>query len=154
MANFLEKPTAEAVAAVGEKFDNENKVIEDALGSLFKQFPKNADPAHVLLKVIALNDLYSTQIPMYSKRIPTVWEVVDHVVGLNIDSDLDLGSPDLAYNIAKTEIQNKVHYNDSFATKYCNWHRRDFYPIYDSCVDEYLWHLMKQGVLIALSDSH
>jgi hypothetical protein len=148
MTAILEKPTANAMKDAYNRFDKENRIIEDALGELFRQFPKNNETAHVLLKVTTLNDLYSTQIPLYSKRIPTVWQVVDHIVALRIDSALDLGSSDLVYNVARIEIPNdKVHYNYSFATKYCNWHRPDFYPIYDSCVDEYLWHLMNQGLI-------
>jgi hypothetical protein len=150
MAAILEKPTIDAVREAGKRFDEEkeNRIIEDALGELFKQYLKNTNPAHVLLKVLALNDLYSTQIPLYSKRIPTVREVVDHIVELEIDSALEQGSSDLVYNIAKTKPPNKeVHFNYSFATKYCNWHRPEFYPIYDSRVDEYLWHLQNQGYI-------
>jgi hypothetical protein len=147
MAIILEKPTVDAVNATGEKFDKENKIIEDALESLFRQFPKNARTSDVLLKVLTLNALYSTQIPLYGDRIPNVWEVVNHIVQLGIDSDLDLGLPDLVYSIAKIEIHNNVHFNYSFATKYCNWHRPEFYPIYDSHVDEYLWYLANQGLI-------
>jgi hypothetical protein len=147
MAIVLEKPTVHAVKDAGDRFDKTNKIIEDALEALFSQFHKNTEPAHVLLKVIALNDLYSTQIPLYGDRIPTVWEVVDHIVDLRIDSALDLGSPDLVYNIAKIEIRNSIHFNYSFATKYCNWQRPEFFPIYDSRVDEYLWHLSSQGLI-------
>ena len=148
MSVALEKPTTQAVTDAGKRFDEENRIIEDALGELFRQFPKNTNPAHVLLKVLALSDLYSTQIPLYSERIPTVREVVDHIVELEIDPALESGSSDLVYNIAKTKAPNKeVHSNYSFATKYCNWHRSEFYPIYDSRVDEYLWHLQNQGYI-------
>jgi len=145
MTVILEKPTAEAVAAAGEAFDKENRLIERALNELFTQFPKNTDTAHVLLKVIALNELYSTQIPLYSKSIPSVWELVHHIVELKIDPALDLGSLDLVYNIAKTESRGKIRFNYSFATKYCSWHRPDFYPIYDWHVDEYLWEIKNRG---------
>jgi hypothetical protein len=146
MAIIPEKPAAEAVEAAGKKFDEENKIIEDALGEHFRQYPRNTSPAHVLLKVTTLNDLYSTQIPRYSERIPTLWEVVYHIVGLGFDSALDLDSSDLVYKIAKTEIPNKgIHCNYSFATKHCSWHKLDSYPIYDSRADEFLWHLRNQG---------
>lgn len=142
----MEKPTKEKVTAICKEFDHANKVIESALEQLFKGFPKNKETAHILLKVIAVNSLYSTQIPMQSERIPTVWEVADHIKALNIDSELDAGSLAPVFNIAKIESPTKkVHYNYSFATKYCNWHRPEVYPIYDSRVDEYLWHFMKSG---------
>jgi hypothetical protein len=147
MTVVLEKPTVNAVKAAGRRFDEENKIVEEALEGLFGHYPKNAKTSDVLLKVLALNALYSTQIPLYGDRIPTVWEVVDHIVQLGIDPVLDLGSPDLVYNIAKIKIRNNVHFNYSFATKYCNWHRPDLYPIYDSHVDEYLWYLANQGLI-------
>lgn len=146
MAVILERPTSDAVRNAEERFDKENRAIEDALGGLFTQFPENKKTDHVLLKVTVLNQLYFTRIPLYSKRVPTVFEVVDHIVGLNIDSALNLSAPDLVYKIARTEVANKkVHFNYSFATKYCSWHNPDCYPIYDSRVDECLYHLMNQG---------
>ena len=132
--------------AAGEKFDKDNEAFENALNQLFSKFPKNSETAHVLLKAVTLNALYSTQIPLYSGRIPTIFEVVDHIVKLGIDPTLDQGSPGVVYDIARIEAPNKgVHFNYSFATKYCSWHRPDFYPIYDSRVDEYLWHLQNLG---------
>jgi hypothetical protein len=145
MSVVLDKPTIEAVRATGKRFYDENNVIEDALTRLFGHYPKNTEAADVLLKVITLNDLYSTQIPLYGNRIPTVYEVVDHIVKRRIDSDLDLGSTDLVYDIARTDIHNKIHFNYSFATKYCSWHRQDLFPIYDSHVDEYLWYSQDRG---------
>lgn len=146
MTAVLEKPAAEAVMAACERFDKDNKVIEDALDPLFSKFPMNSETAHVLLKVVTLNALYSTQIPLYGERIPNIFEVVDHIVKLGIDPALDLGSPGVVYDIARIEAPNNVvHFNYSFATKYCSWHRPDFYPIYDSRVDEYLWHLQSLG---------
>ncbi|MGD1064164.1 MAG: hypothetical protein ABR860_12950 [Terracidiphilus sp.] len=147
MSIAVEKPTVDAVRATRKKFDEENKIIEDALEGLFEHYPKNVRTSDVLLKVLTLNALYSTQIPLYGDRIPTVWQVVDHIVQLGIDPALDLGSPNLVFNIAKIEIRDKVHFNYSFATKYCNWHRPEFYPIYDSRVDEYLWHLANQELI-------
>jgi len=147
MTVVLENPTVDAVGDACKKFDEKNEVVEEALGGLFDHYPKNARTSDVLLKVLALNALYSTQIPLYGNRIPTVWEVVDHIVGLGIDSALELGSPDLVYDIAKIEIRNNIHFNYSFATKYCNWHRPEVYPIYDSRVDEYLWHLQNRGLV-------
>jgi hypothetical protein len=146
MTVVLEKPTVDAVRTACNNFDKNNKIIEDALAGLFEHYPTNTNTSDVLLKVLTLNALYSTQIPLHGDRIPTVWEVVDHIVDLKIDSALDLGSPDLVYNIARIEIHDKkVHFNYSFATKYCSWHRQDLFPIYDSRVDEYLWYSQDHG---------
>lgn len=130
------------------QFDAENEVLEAALGELFRQFPRNADPAHVFLKVTALNALYGTQIPVYSARIPSLLEVAHHIVGLTVDSALDRGSEELVGKIASVVVANKaVRFNYSFATKYCSWQRPNMYPIFDSRVSEYLWNLRKQGYL-------
>ena len=146
MTVVLEKPNVDAVKAADNYFDEKFRVFEDALKGLLEHYPNNIKTTDVLLKVITINDLYSTQIPLHSDRIPTVWEVVDHIVDLKIDSALDLGSPDLVYNIARIEIHDKkVHFNYSFATKYCSWHRQDLFPIYDSRVDEYLWYSQDHG---------
>jgi hypothetical protein len=145
MSVELEKPTVEAVKAAVKTFDEKYRVFEDALTGLLEHYPNNTKTADVLLKVLTVNDLYSTQIPLFSDRIPTVYEVVDHIVERKIDSDLDSGSTGLIYDIARTEIHNKIHFNYSFATKYCSWHRQDLFPIYDSRVDEYLWYAQNQG---------
>jgi len=145
MTDVPEKPTVEAVKAAGKAFDEKYSVFEDALKELFGHYPKNTETSHVMLKVSTLNALYSTQIPLYGNRIPNILDIVNHIVKHRIDSDLDLGSTDLVYDIAKTEIQNKVHFNYSFATKYCSWHRQDLFPIYDSRVDEYLWYSQDHG---------
>jgi hypothetical protein len=145
MTTVLEKPTAEGVRSAAKRFDEENRIIENALGDLFRQYPENTDPARVLLKVAALNALYSTQIPLYSNRIPTISDVAHHIIQRDIDSDLQRGLPDLVDAIAATQSEdNKKCYNYSFATKYCNWHRPDFYPIWDSRVDRYLWQFRNQ----------
>lgn len=136
--------------AVCEEFDRKFKVIESALKQLFNTFPQNSDPAHVLLKAIAINSLYSTQIPIYTAQTPTVLEVVDHIVARNIDAELEAGSAKLVYDIARIEsTTKKTHFYYSFATKYCSWHKPSLYPIYDSRVDEYLWRFMRYGHLSA-----
>ena len=100
------------------------------------------------MKVTALNALYGTQIPVYSARIPTILEVANHIVGLAIDSDLDRGSEELVGRMTRVVVADKaVRFNYSFATKYCSWQQPDFYPIFDSCVSEYLWHLRKHDCL-------
>jgi hypothetical protein len=144
----MDKPTKEQMDEVRKKFDLDNKVIESALRQLFDKFPENNDTAQVLLKVISVNSLYSTQIPTYSERIPTIWEVADHIVCRKIDAELDAGSTAIVYDIARIETPTKsVHFNYSFSTKYCSWHKPKLYPIYDSRVDEYLWRFMQSGHL-------
>ena len=151
MSDVLTELTSENVRTVCKDFEADYKDLESALSELFAQYPKNAVRAHVLLKVVALNTLYSTQIPLYGNRIPTIWDVVDHILGLRIDDQL--GSEDLVDKIAKIDAkEGRKGYYYSFATKYCSWSQTDSYPIWDSRVDLYLWTLRnnekgKQGGL-------
>jgi hypothetical protein len=63
MKQPLPRPTVELVKAEGDKFDQEpsTRLGEEALGQLRTQFPRNRDLSHVLLKVLALNKLYSAR---------------------------------------------------------------------------------------------
>jgi hypothetical protein len=145
MSKAFTEPTVENVKSACAIFDTWKDNPDPALTELFTRYPKNTDFVHVMLKVVTLNTLYSTMIRVYSDH-PTVYDVARHIVDLNIDTELDLHSVDLVYKIANTEeiakrLGKKKQLNYSFATKYCNWHRQDFYPIWDSRVDEYLWQL-------------
>ena len=144
MNEIFTEPTVDNVNQACKQFDAWKDNPDPALTELFAQCPKNsaAHSNQVMLKVVALNAFYSTQIPIYSNRVPTVYEVVRHIVDLDIDAELALGSVDLVHKIAYTTIHGKEkRFNYSFATKYCNWHRPEFYPIWDSRVDLYLWEL-------------
>jgi hypothetical protein len=55
-------PTVERLQAACEKFDQDNGVVEDALKTLFGHYHTNSDHHHVLLKVVALDRLYWTNI--------------------------------------------------------------------------------------------
>jgi hypothetical protein len=133
----LPTPTVELILADGEKFDRENAVVESALGQLFQLFPENVEPARVLLKVVALNRLYNT-------NILAVQTVADHIFRLSIDPLLQAGSPQAVDLIAHVEIAGESKMFFSFATKYCNWHTPTAYPIFDTNVDECLWIYKKQ----------
>lgn len=148
MSEVVINPRATDIQKACTQFDAENEILERALGELFKQYPENTDAAHVFLKVTVLNALYGTQIPIYSDRIPVILEVANHIVSLGFDPDLDRGSEELVGKITRVVVSGKAdRYNYSFATKYCSWHKPDFYPIFDSRVVEYLWHLRRHGCL-------
>ena len=141
MKTVLRRPTVGLVTAACDEFDKENEIIERALQVLFSQFPGNSDLSHVLLKVVALNRLYSTQ-------ILAITDVAQHIHrnAQSIDSALAAGSPQIVDKIARVTIRTsgKERRNLSFATKYCSWHNPEAYPIWDSRVDKYLWALQKQ----------
>lgn len=139
METALIAPSAELVRAACEEFNRDN-LTEKALADLFGAYPTNEDAGHVLLKVAALNSLYAT-------RILAVLKMAEHIAGLGVELDAAMaaGSPDAVEQIAKISIGEKDFTFYSFASKYCNWHRPELYPIYDSRVDKYLWLLKKQG---------
>jgi hypothetical protein len=144
---MLTPPTEELVKSACEEFDRDNREIEEALTELFARYPGNRDLRHVLLKVVALNALYSTQIRVYAKMVPNVLDVATHIQrnGDEIDSALTIGSPEVVNRIAAVTVpEKKTRWFFSFATKYCSFHRPEFYPIWDSRVDRYISSLKDQ----------
>jgi hypothetical protein len=137
----LRKPTPDLVEAACKEFDHYNDLAERTLDLLFKQFPNNVELPHVLLKVVTLNGLYSTQ-------IFAMQDVAHHIqeCGAEVDSAFTAGSAEIVDKIARVTIKatGKVRNNYSFATKYCSWHNPDVFPIWDARVDRYLWRLQKQ----------
>lgn len=133
----LPYPTNDLVHTYIQQFDQVNTVVELALTKLFQLFPKNIAFEDVLLKVIALNDLYRT-------AILATYQVSEHIILLNIDPYIEEGKPEIVNLIARIQLGNKTRNNYSFATKYCAWHNPSAYPIYDSFVDQILWAYSKQ----------
>jgi hypothetical protein len=128
-------PSEELVRNACRQFDEESEVAERALSELFNQYPRNDNHPQVLLKVVSLNGLYST-------NIFAVHDMARHIYqsAQEIDSALAAGSPEIVDKIAKVTISStgKERTNYSFASKYCSWHNSASYPIWDSRVDRYL----------------
>ena len=121
-------PTMDFVQSKISEFERDNDALERGLTELIERFPKNEDVAHSLVKVAAINSLYNTQ-------MRGIFRVAKVIADSGIDSLLESGSDDAVKAIAKVEYTEKSRFNYSFATKYCSWHRPEFYPIYDSRVD-------------------
>jgi hypothetical protein len=133
----LPKPTPARVVSYIQRFDKEEGGIERTLTKLFRRCPKNTTLEDVLLKVVILNALYHTSI--FSAH-----EVAKHILRLKIDAWLQAGQSEAVDLIARVQLGKKERYNYSFATKYCSWHNREAYPIYDKHVDAILWGYRKQ----------
>jgi hypothetical protein len=147
MKPMLAAPTEKLVRAACEEFDRDNSLVEQSLSELFRQYPTNTDLRHVLLKVVALNALYSTQIHVYARIVPNVLDVAEHIQrnAEEIDSALAIGSPEVVDRIAAVNApEKKSRWFFSFATKYCSFQRPEFYPIWDSRVDRYICSLKAQ----------
>jgi hypothetical protein len=145
MNEIVKRPSADDVRTAISEFKGWDDEPDPALKLLFEQYPKNCEFDHVLLKVVALNALYSTMIRVNSNQTPTVYDVARHIVALNIDEALGRGDEGLVERIAKVSVGSRRQRNYSFATKYCNWHRQELFPIYDSRADTCLWHLRSIG---------
>jgi hypothetical protein len=132
-------PSSDYLSSYLEKWQSspqmENyRLQEKSLGLLFKEFcPANSAIEHVLLKVSALNDFYST-------NIFDTYTVAKHIREMNIEARLKNGDPSLVNELAVVSIQNKKRNFYSFATKYCNHHFPESFPIYDSYVEKMLLH--------------
>jgi len=133
----LPVPTEDLIKSYIDQFDQSEDVAERALSKLFGLFPANTALDVVLLKVVTLNALYST-------NIFATLKVAAHIVHLDIDPLLKTGQPEVVHQIAKVQLGSKIRNNYSFATKYCSRHNPAEYPIFDSFVEEMLWGYRKQ----------
>lgn len=132
--NEIPTPNSEQVLhylRAWEKLEN-YRLQEEALDKLFLTLcPKNKEISDILLKVVALNDFYST-------NIFSVYPVAKHILSLNIDAQLEKGDITLVSKIQTVKINNVERNFYSFATKYCSHHKPLEYPIYDYYVDKVL----------------
>jgi hypothetical protein len=91
-------PTREAVAEACDEFgrDGETKILEAALTDLFSRYPDNTDEAQVLLKVVTLNQLYSTRLPTRAPDRPNVFDVARCIPALALDQGFSNASLDVS----------------------------------------------------------
>lgn len=134
-------PSPNVISEYLQKWENlENYTLqENSLNLLFHQLcPQNNTIEHILLKVSALNDFYST-------NIFDTFSVAKHILQMNIDSKLDAIDYSMVNELALVTIKSKEKNFYSFASKYCSHHRPDYFPIYDSYVEKMLIHYKKAG---------
>ena len=111
---------------------------EKSLNLLFHSYcPTNNKIEHILLKVSALNDFYST-------NIFDTYTVAKHILKCKIDQELEEGNEQLVNKIAPVTIKHRTINFYSFASKYCSHHKPESYPIYDSYVEKILMHFKKK----------
>ena len=136
----LPHPTPELISDYLKKWEKleKYKLQEDALGLLFRDMcPENTKKEHIILKVCALNDFYST-------NIYDTFTVAEHIQSLNIDSRLKNNDRTLVNDVALVKISGKTKNFYSFASKYCNHHTPETYPIYDYYVEKMLMEYKKR----------
>lgn len=128
----LPTPTPDRVREGMRVFAEQGRVSEVALQKLLQVFPGNTVTDEILLKVITLNQIYSTSI----FAVQTVAKMIQKA---NIDAALNAGDPGVVHRIARlnfTSADGKVVDWSiySFATKYCALHQPRHYPIYDGLI--------------------
>lgn len=97
IAQQPQKPTAALVKACWDEFEKDDwRVATDkALDELFETFPCNCRIEEVYLKVVALDDLYNTQLRRGRKSASALYDIAKEIRQLAIDSDLAQGLPDV-----------------------------------------------------------
>jgi hypothetical protein len=116
-----------------ERLEN-YRLQEASLGLLFHSLcPENKKIEHVLLKVSALNDFYST-------NIFDTYSIAKHILTRDTDARLDANDYSLVNDIAQIAIKAKTKNFYSFASKYCSHHKPTSYPIFDSFVEKMMLH--------------
>ena len=104
---------------------------DKAITNLIHAFPSNSDLSAVLIKVTTINKLYST-------NIMAPFEVAKHIASLRLEHKIATGQLSAVNSIRHVCISGIKKDFYSFATKYCNWHNLEAYPIYDSFVEKSL----------------
>jgi hypothetical protein len=140
----METPTNDIINKYISKFNKDKRysVADKAIEQLFNKFPENRELEVVLLKTCIINDLYSTQI--YG-----TFKMAEHILSSQIDEGLANGSPEIVdqirtgHGIQKSKSGIDINFY-SFATKYCNWHNNEHYPIFDTYVGKILYEYQKK----------
>ena len=108
-------------------FDDDEKRI-----AYFKKNPRNEDASEVLMKISTMEHRQIDQL------IPSRQIMADHIAALGIDEALQQGAPEIVDAIAHLEVSEHPYFLYSFATRYCNWHTMEAYPIYDPTIHKLL----------------
>ncbi len=102
---IIEKPTSRLVDKYIRQFNSDERYYpgDQAIIKLFRKFPSNKKFEEVLLKVIVINDLYST-------NILATYKMAEHILKLNIDKSLKGGDPEAVHRMGiklnqKSEIR-------------------------------------------------
>ena len=127
MDNIQKLIDSKLIEIVVDDFAEKYGADEQALNQLFKTYNKNNVYEQVLIKVITLNELYSTQ--LYSKQLHLM---VQRIISLtDLDSLLRTGDIEAIHLIGQ---KTNDDFNSAFvfASKYCSFHNPKSFPIFDS----------------------
>ena len=131
---YLKKRDAQAKCNPWRVYEPQEKCVEN----FFTEFPRNNNMKDVLAKSYLLNSLYNTRIS--NEHLNKIAQNIVHIMK-DCDQRLNKCDLELVNEIAYVELNEwECRNNFSFATKYCSFHYREKYPIYDRYVDQTLWH--------------
>jgi hypothetical protein len=142
MSELARQPLSPSVNLVNEylrKWETLEKYTlqEASLALLFRELcPRNDMISHVLLKVSALNDFYST-------NIFDTHSVAKHILAIGVKDRIVAGDANVVNELALVSVGGKQRNFYSFASKYCNHHNAEAFPIYDSYVEKMLRHFQR-----------
>ena len=142
-----------------KRFDEQEKEKESVLKKAFSE-PSNKDLEVVLTKVTLLNAFYSTQLPnnkiesdkdrKYSVDILSMAKHIQSCTGFDkflysSDREKQLEAYNyIAFGNSDYKDKEKNSSAESFASKYCSWHRPDEFPIMDSYSRGMLYGIVNQ----------
>lgn len=131
------EPNKEFIKRYLSEFKREQDKSEQTITDLISHFSWNSDLSQVHAKVCVINSIYGT-------NIYATLKMAQRIQLLKIDHLLEAGDMTVVEKIANLEVNpGKVRCFYSFATKYCNWHQQDKFPIFDSIVEKILWQVNK-----------
>lgn len=114
-----------------QKFLNKPAYIhsENSVQCVFCVFPNNTLLEHIIAKISTLNTLYST-------NVYYPYELAEHIIRLNVDcfiKDADMSVVDkiASFDFLSKKGEQKHKNLYSFASKYCSFHEKSIFPMYD-----------------------
>jgi len=100
------------------------KASRDTITLFFKEHLCNTELSSVLIKVVLIDSLYGTNL-----KIPVA--MTRHILSINsLDEEIRKGSLEAIEKIRRGTGKDTL----SFASKYCHFHHKDKYPLYDRYV--------------------
>lgn len=124
----------ELIEQKSEEYKKKYSLIDKALFELFESMNQNTSLEEILIKVTALNSLYSTNISGY-KNLEMISKIIYE--SRNMDELIDAGDKEAVNIIGQTrEGMNNAFV---FASKYCSFHQPEKFLIFDS----YSWFALR-----------
>jgi len=119
----IDENKIESAKNIYEKLPNWN-LANKVLTAYFNANPKNNSEEVILIKVCLIDSLYKT-------NLKDQISVAKHILGIeSLDKDLQEGKVSVVEKIANWNGRNLI----SFASKFCHFHNKKTYPIYDKYV--------------------